>query len=49
MIEIFEITAEGKELIEDLYWFEENYVHSFEDGDFEIYVNGVLVYSSCDL
>ena len=37
--------------INDLYWFEENFVHWFDDTgyreySFEIYVNGKKVYSS---
>ncbi len=51
MIQIFAIDEQDRrEEITDLYWFEENYIHNFEnDGTynrykFEIFIDGVLVY-----
>jgi hypothetical protein len=54
-IEIFVTDENGdRELINDLYWFEENGVHSFDEAEghwgekyeFEIYVNGLKTYPS---
>ena len=42
-------TTGEREKINDLYWFEENTVHSFDDDyryDFEILINDVMVYNS---
>lgn len=47
MVKIIAIDKDGsREEITDLYWFEENFVHSFHDDGytFEIYVYGVMVY-----
>lgn len=53
-VQIFAIDSKGeREEIQDLYWFEENFVHSFAEGldnyhdyTFEIFVNDVRVYPS---
>jgi len=52
MIQIFANSKEdGRVEIVDMYWFEENGVHSLDDGEgtwgqrywFEIFISGVLV------
>jgi hypothetical protein len=52
MIQIFANSKEdGRQEIVDMYWFEENGVHSLDDGEgtwgqhywFEIFVNGFLL------
>ena len=47
MVKIIAIDKDGnREEITDLYWFEENFVHSFDDDKytFEIYIHGVKVH-----
>lgn len=52
MIQIFATNSESVEEITDLYWFEENGVHGFDDEGgcnwdsytFEIFIDGVKVY-----
>ena len=51
MLKIYAIDkrTEEREEITDLYWFEENHVHSFDDCHkyiFEIVVSNVVVYRS---
>lgn len=53
MIRIFatDKKTRDREEITNLYWFEENGVHSFDDDykyTFEIVVANVVVYKSCD-
>jgi hypothetical protein len=49
-VQIFAVKNQReREEITDLYWFEENYIHNFEDFehspyDFEIFIDGVRVY-----
>ena len=48
IVRIFVVDRRGKrEEVSDLYWFEENSVHGFDDEDgftFEIFINDVKVY-----
>jgi len=51
-IQIFSVEHRGhgeRTEITDLYWFEENHIHWFDDlSTVEIYVDGKLVFSKTD-